>query len=421
MSDREVTAETKEPYALARRGLPLRGLAQSAPRAHWLPSVARVQTMPTARLPEPAQTEANLPEDSEFDPFAVSAQVSAANTEIASSPLIRDAGTALSIIADEGFEIEPSVSMPSRAAFDSIDAAAPQPARTGIADATGSESIRTAVSASSDWPTQRSTYDEPGIADSDVPAATVRPKSSTPFPSEFVAPSSATETTRLVSEDAGRSTPRGAIASRERETPSMTPTVSSSLSPTESHNIVVSDARRLDVAPSSDTGTVDAHARPPSSTIAAQARNAATSKTDAKDERRDIAETRSDADELANAGIRHETVEMGAPSPITPMSRNTGDTRAPAFVMPRPLDAAQIASLLSPAPAPSASSGPSVTIGRVQVTVQTPAAAKPASAAVPAPQQAAQQRQAPSPGSRNTGFQTPGFQHPWASYFARRD
>lgn len=418
MSDREVTAETKEPYALARRGLPLRGLAQSAPRAHWLPPIARVQTMSAPHVQEPAQAETSLAEDGQFDPFAVSSQVSAPNAERASSPLIRDAGAALSIIADEGFEIESPAAMPTRAAFDAIGVPASQLARAETVDATGAVSIRNAPRPTSDWPTQRSAQDESAHVDSDMLAATVRPKSSTPLPEEFDAPSSAIDTARLLSEDTGRSAPRGAIASRERETPSMTPTVSSSLSPAESHKIVVSDARRLDVAPSSDTATVDAHAQPQplSSAMSAKPRSGSSGDTDAMNERRDIADTGSDAYELANAGIRRETVEMGAPSGMSPMSRDAGDSRVRAFAMPRPLDAAQIASLLSPAPAPSASSGPSVTIGRVQVTVQTPAAAKPTSAAGPAPQQAAQQRQAPSPSARSSNYR-----NPWASYFARRD
>ncbi|MBP6749096.1 MAG: hypothetical protein KA144_05615 [Xanthomonadaceae bacterium] len=166
------------------------------------------------------------------------------------------------------------------------------------------------------------------------------------------------------------------------------------------------------------TDTSDADT--PSSNAAAQARTVPQDETAVPYPRREVADARNDAHEPAAARLRQETVEMGAPSATPSMPRATGDAPARAFATPRSLDAAQIAALLSPTAASNGANGPSVTIDRVQVTVQTPATARPA--ATPAPQASASaQRQAASPGNRNSSYQNPGFQNPWASYFARRD
>lgn len=412
MSDRDATAETKEPYALARRGLPLRGLAPSSPRAHWLPPVARAQAVPASRALEPPQVEASALEDGEFDPFAVSAPLIAPSPQLAPSPLIRDAGAALSIIADEGFEREAPATMSSRAMFDSLDSPAPPRTSPATSDMVGSETHRTALSAANERPTQHSTRDPFASAEQDTPATTSGLMSS-PSPIAFDA-SATTETTRTAAESqsANVSAPRGAIASREREVASIQPVAPSAPIKAESPQVAVSGARQLESTPSSATASVAPNAYTPSSDTATQARNVPPGESASPYERREIVDVRNDAFEYVAATLRHETVEMGSPSVAPSIPRETGDAPSRAFAPPRSLDAAQIASLLSPASSPSASSGPSVTIDRVQVTVQTPAAARPAPSTAPVAQQsAAQKRQAPSP----------GYQNPWASYFARRD
>ncbi|MCC7247454.1 MAG: hypothetical protein IT473_02415 [Lysobacter sp.] len=415
MSDRDATAETKEPYALARRGLPLRGIAPTAPRARWLPPVVRAQAVPTSRASEPATAEASPFEDAAFDPFAIAAPLAEPSSPFAPSPLIRDAGSALSIIADEGFEREAPASMPSRTMFDSADGAAAPRTSPQVVDTMGSETDRTGLSATNARPTPRSTLDPFAPGEHGTPATTTG-HMSTPSPIAVDVPATAT-TMRAVapSESLNVSAPRGAIASREREVDSMPPVAPSSPIAMPPPQVAVSPAKTPEPTPPNASIAVAPDAEMPPSNAVAQARTVPPDETTSPYERREVADARNDAHEPAAARLRHETVEMGAPSATPSMPRETGDATARAFAPPRSLDAAQIAALLSPTAASNGANGPSVTIDRVQVTVQTPATARPA--ATPAPQASASaQRQAASPGNRN-----PSYSNPWASYFARRD
>lgn len=422
MSDRDATAETKEPYALARCGLPLRGIAPAAPRARWLPPVVRAQAVQTSRVTEPTIDEANPLDDSEFDPFAIAAPSAAPSPQFAPSPLIRDASAVLSIIADEGFEREAPASMPSRAIFDSADDPAPR-ISPEIADTPAAEMRRPRVSVANEPSTQPSARDPFAPIGHDMSAMTDGGMpSASPMAVDVSAPSE-TMRTAAAPDGANTSTPRGAIASREREIAliaPMAPIASSSPIAMASPRGVVSDARQVDSAPVriTDSNIPDADAHFPDS--ATQALDPPHGETATSHPSRDIDEARNNARAPSRAALRHETVEMGTPSAALPMPRESGDTQARTFATPRPLDAAQIAALLSPIAASNAANGPSVTIDRVQVTVQTPAAARPA--AMPAPQASASaQRQAAASGSRNSSYQNPGYQNPWASYFARRD
>ncbi len=106
------------------------------------------------------------------------------------------------------------------------------------------------------------------------------------------------------------------------------------------------------------------------------------------------------------------TVEMGLPTEM-PLNRDrdTAPFRAPSSAPM--LDAARIASLLAPL---VNATGPSVTIDRVQVTVQAPPLAKPASNSVQQPMPSQQSPAAPRAQPNATSYR-----NPWASYFTRRD
>jgi hypothetical protein len=412
MSDRDAAAETKEPYALARRGLPLRGLAPTAPRAHWLPPLARTQPLSTAsHAPEPIRAEASLPDDDVFDPFAIDAPISMPTPQAAASPLIHDAGTALSIIADEGFERAASPPLPSRALSSSAEIASPLSANPQETDASQTEGSRPARNVANE-PSIRNPIPETfAPADGEIPTTAARSMAMPAATDAFDA--STTETRHVaVSEPTAIPAARGAIASRERDAASGAPAAPLSRAAMTSPQVAVSDPRSVDDAPASAIASVAASARTPASETMSRTRDVEPVATAPMPPRRQTAEVRDGAERRAAATLRHETIEMGEPAAVPLVSRETNDAQARALAPPRPLDAAQIASLLAPPPASNANAGPSVTIDRVQVTVQSPATVRPAAPAAAAAQPAAASSRAVS---------SPAYRNPWASYFARRD
>lgn len=414
MSDRDAAAETKEPYALARRGLPLRGLAPSAPRAHWLPPLARTQPLPVApHAPEPVRADASLPEDDVFDPFAIDAPVSMPTPQVAASPLIRDAGTALSIIADEGFEraAPPSTPTQSLTPSSSVEIASPPSANPQATDASETEGSRSAKNVANAPSIRHPIREAVARADREISATTTRsmakPAAIDAFDASVSEPRSV-----VVSEPIAIPAARGAIASRERDAASNAPATPSSRAATPSPQVDVSDPRSTDDAPAGAIASVSASASMSSSKAMPRTRDVEPVAAAPMPLPRETIEVRDAAERPTAATLRHETIEMGAPAAAPPLSRETSDAQTRALATPRPLDAAQIASLLAPAPASNANAGPSVTIDRVQVTVQSPATVRPAAPAAAAAQPAvASSRAAASPTYRN----------PWASYFARRD
>jgi hypothetical protein len=122
------------------------------------------------------------------------------------------------------------------------------------------------------------------------------------------------------------------------------------------------------------------------------------------------------ADTAAAERSRHAPASAMRTSPIAGnvMTRDTS-ANAPAYRNPSrrfaPLDAASFAALLAPPPP----SGPSVTIDRVQVTVQAPPSkpvSHPSAAAAPT---------SPAATTTRSGAGSSGYRSPWASYFTRQD
>lgn len=412
MSDRDAAAETKEPYALARRGLPLRGLAPSVPRAHWLPPLARTQPLPVApHAPEPVRADASLPEDDVFDPFAIDAPVSMPTPQAAASPLIRDAGTALSIIADEGFERAAPPSTPSLAPSSSVEIASPPSANPQATDASETERARSAQNVANSPSIRHPIREAVARADREISATTTRSMAKPAAIDAFDASVSEPRNV-VVSEPIAIPAARGAIASRERDAASSAPTTPSSRAATPSPQVAVSDPRSTDDAPAGAIASVSASASMSSFKAMPRTRDVEPVAAASMPLPRETTEVRDAAERPTAATLRHETIEMGAPAEVPPISRETSDAQTRALATPRPLDAAQIASLLAPPPASNANAGPSVTIDRVQVTVQSPATVRPAAPAAAAAQPAAASSRAAA---------SPTYRNPWASYFARRD
>jgi hypothetical protein len=434
MNDQGTSNNINERYALARHGLPLAGRIATPMRAHWLPAsiknpikAAQMSAIaaPDARDFAPDAngvdigwdmeiSELNVGDDEQSllvsssaatdaaDASAAILTSSARGSTITSNRLTNSdfsASGSLSseqhgLATDDSIAVDNRNDIASKGAFendkDDIGAVATHSARQRINDGTRADAADGphAVLSADDMPSLRSTSIDGVRRKGRITAA-----ESTD--------AARTETLiKLSANDDGVSGDVATASSNVATYPKATKPLDGATATTSLESKATSQSVRSNIANISDT------TRP------------------ANAEQGNRARQWSSADESGQAGKpppasdsqsispQVRMVEMGLPME-TPTHRDYH--RAPFRAPPSSptIDAARIASLLAPV---ASTTGPSVTIDRVQVTVQAPPSAKPGSngvqSSMPSPQSSTMSRAHSNASS---------YRSPWASYFTRRD
>jgi hypothetical protein len=226
----------------------------------------------------------------------------------------------------------------------------------------------------------------------------------------------------------GRMTSDGEVTLREGNADHAAQASDSSVETRPSASVVSSDLRRKDAANASLEPTWQAE-RPGLNTDGLRPR--ASSRHESSVDRESAAHGCAGSSRVAEMGMPDaatagsamaDTPRSASTSAVQPGASSHGTLEGRASMRalpdrssprrPAPLDAASIAALLAPS---AASSGPSVTIDRVQVTVQAPS---PKSVPQPSPMSTTA---SPAASAARSGAAHSGYRSPWASYFTRHD